>query len=234
MPLKYPAKGGKEFAKVSPGLHVAVCYMVVDVGLQPGHGKYPDPKRQLRLQFEVPGETIEYEKDGKTVTGPMTIGTFYTASMSSKALLRKALEGWRNKKFSDAEAEEFDIATILGKPCQIQVMHSDDGQYANITAILPAPKGCKEKATNKLVFFANDGTNDGIDNVPEWLQQKITAQLDPAVANPPPPLNQPSVRPTIPNSRTSQSSSNADEQEASRAAARAAQEQPEFDDEIPF
>ncbi len=227
MPLNYSAKGGgKEFEKLSPGLHVAVCYMIVDVGLQPGSVKFPDPKRKVRLQFETPGETITYEKNGETITGPMTIGAWYTASMHENANLRKQLESWRNKRFTDGEAEAFDIASILGKPCQIQVMHSDDGQYANIMSILPAPRGCKEVATNKLVFFANDGTNEGADDLPPWLAEKVTNQLDPAVAKPPPPVN-------APGTRAAPRASDRDEQEASRAQAREDEGAP-FDDPIPF
>jgi hypothetical protein len=179
----------------------------------------------VRLQFEVPGETVTYEKDGQEVTGPMTIGAFYTASMHENANLRKQLESWRNKRFSDAEAEAFDIGSILGKPCQIQVMHSDDGKYANIMSILPAPKDCKEKATNKLVFYANDGTNEGADDLPKWLSEKVMNQLDPAVAKPPPPLNQKAPPKTTMSGKTAayagMTASEIDAQEASRAAARA-------------
>lgn len=232
MPLKYPAKGGKEFEKVPAGLHVAVCYLVADVGLQPGSAAFPDPKRKVRLQFEIPGETVTYEKDGKEVVGPMTIGAFFTASMNAKAILRKSLESWRGKKFSDAEAEQFDIARILGKPCQIQVMHTDDGQYANIANVLPPPKSCKEKATNKLVFYSTEEDAQFAD-LPKWLQEKVENQLDPAPAAP-----KTGPTPTSGSTRTTSSRTDPDEQEASHAAAKAAQKEPvgEFidDSEIPF
>ena len=48
----YSAKGSKEFEKVSAGTHLAVCTLVADVGLQPGSGKFPDPKVKIYHQPE--------------------------------------------------------------------------------------------------------------------------------------------------------------------------------------
>ena len=219
MPLNYPASGGKDFAKCSPGLHLAICNLVADIGLQAGSGKFPDPKRKLYLRFEVPGERIEYEKDGVTKEGPMTIGTYFTASMNAKALLRKALENWRGKKFTDQEAELFDVSSILGKPCQIQVMHSDDGKYANIANILPAPKGCKEKAENPTLFYSTE-QDQQYDKLPKWLQEKIDGQLGEATPS------------TTANSTTT--STNKSKSASERAAMEPSHVPDDFADEIPF
>src|SRR5690606_8381199 len=93
--LPVGGNGGGDFKRAPAGSHVAVCNLVADCGLQPGfEGK---PQRKIYVRFEIPSERVEYEKDGKQVEGPLTIGSFYTASMNEKATLRKHLEGWRGR-----------------------------------------------------------------------------------------------------------------------------------------
>ena len=102
MPLKFPAKSGAgDFEPVAAGTHIAICDMVVYLGVQPGSGMYPKPKPQVFIRFELPNERIDFEKDVKKMNGPAVIGKRYTASMNEKATLRKDLEGWRGKSFTD-------------------------------------------------------------------------------------------------------------------------------------
>ena len=180
MMMKFKATGGGEdFKRCPAGSHLAVCNMVADVGLQPGSRMYPNPKHKIYVRFEVPSERVEYEKDGKKVEGPITIGTYYTASMSEKATLRKHLEGWRSKKFTDAEAEDFDVSAILGKACMLSVVEteSDGKTYSNIANIGAVPKGLPPmQAENPLLYYAADDEKQ-FDKLPEWLQKKIGEQL---------------------------------------------------------
>lgn len=174
--------GGGDFKRAPAGSHIAVCNMVADVGLQPGSQQYPAPKRKLYLRFEIPGERVEYEKDGKQVEGPLTIGSFYTASMNEKATLRKHLEGWRGKGFSDDEAASFDVSKLLGKACMLTVIETDSGgkTYSNITGIGRLPKGIPDpQAENDLLYFADDDQS-GFSKLPKWLQEKIEGQIRPS------------------------------------------------------
>jgi len=180
--MKFKASGGGEdFKRCPAGSHIAVCNMVADVGLQPGSRMYPNPKHKIYVRFEVPAERVEYEKDGKKIEGPITIGSYYTASMSEKATLRKHLEGWRSRKFTDAEAEDFDVSTILGKACMLSVVEteSDGKTYSNIANIGAVPKGLPAmQAENGLLYYAPDNQAQ-YSNLPEWLQKKIGEQLKP-------------------------------------------------------
>lgn len=182
MAMKFKATGGGEdFKRCPAGSHLAVCNMVADVGLQPGSRMYPNPKHKIYVRFEVPAERVEYEKDGKKIEGPITIGTYYTASMSEKATLRKHLEGWRSKKFTDAEAEDFDVSAILGKACMLSVVEteSDGKTYSNIANIGAVPKGLPPmQAENPLLYYAADDEKQ-FNKLPEWLQKKIGEQLKP-------------------------------------------------------
>ena len=180
MPMSFSAKGGNvEFKTVPSGSHIAICNIVADIGLQPGTTLFPKPKQQIFVRFEIPNERVQYEKDGRKFDLPATIGMFFTASMHENANLRKQLEGWRGKMFTDAEAEAFDVASILGKPCMLSVVEavSAGKTYANIKGISGIPRGVTVAAAeNKLLYYAEDNRTM-FEELPEWLRKKIDAQL---------------------------------------------------------
>lgn len=182
MAMKFKATGnGEDFKRAPAGSHIAVCNLVADVGLQPGSRMYPNPKHKIYIRFEIPAERVEYEKDGQKIEGPITIGSYYTASMSEKATLRKHLEGWRGRKFTDAEAEDFDVSAILGKACMLSVIENEhDGKtFSNIASIGGLPKGLPAPtAENPLLYYAPDDDSKH-DRLPEWLRKKIDEQLAP-------------------------------------------------------
>jgi hypothetical protein len=183
--MKFPAKASGDFAICPAGNHVAICNAVVDLGMQPGSGQYPDPKHQVYIRFELPTEQIKYVKDGVEVSGPMSIGRTFTASMSEKANLRKFIESWFGKKFpNDNAAADFDHAALLGRRCLLNVTHTEkDGRsYANIANATPIPKGmvADQQQHNGSLYFdltAGDQT-ETFNRLPEWLQKKINERLD--------------------------------------------------------
>ena len=114
------------------------------------------PKQKVYFRFELPNERIEYTKDGVLKEGPQTIGTFHTASMNKKALMRAMLENWRGRKFTDDEAADFDIRNVLGRACLINVVEdTKDGKtYSNIANVMPLPKGTPAPvAENPLLYY---------------------------------------------------------------------------------
>lgn len=177
MPLPVSETSGGNFKKVPQGTHAAVCNMVVDLGLQESTF---GTKHQVYLRFEIPGERIEWEKDGQKHEGPMTIGATYTASLSEKANLRRDLESWRGRAFTADELKAFDVFKVLGAPCLITVTHKESGPkvYANITGITALPKGMdKPIAENELLRYSPDEPQD-FEKLPEWLQKKIETQVE--------------------------------------------------------
>lgn len=181
MTMTFPTGGTtSDFKRVPAGSHIAVCNLIADCGMQPGSQLYPNPKHKLYVRFEIPAERVEYEKDGQTIEGPMTIGSFYTASMNEKATLRKHLESWRGRSFTDEEAAQFDVSAILGKACMLSVVHSEAGgkTYANIASIGAMPKGVPiPKAENPLLYYDDSSPAVDLDKLPKWLQDKINGQL---------------------------------------------------------
>lgn len=181
--------GGKDFKKVPPGAHFAICNMVVDCGLQEGFGGKPQHKVYLR--WEVPDERVEYEKDGRRIEGPCSVGTMYTLSLSEKANLRKTLENWRGRAFTAEELKGFDITQVLGKCCQIMVTHSEDGKYANVTGVMGISRDQKERATKAkpenqpLAFSIEDYDERVYQALPNWLKEKIQQRLEAPTDSPP-------------------------------------------------
>jgi hypothetical protein len=181
--MKFAAKASKDFETAPAGNHVAICTGIVDLGIQPGSGMYPDPKHQVYLRFELPTESVTYQKDGKDVTGPMSVGRTFTASMSEKANLRKLVESWFGKKFqSDDAAADFDLKTLLGRKCLLNIQHTEKGgkTYANINAATPIPKGMSGDypQVNASVYFSLSSSDDAVYNaLPKWLKEKIDNRI---------------------------------------------------------
>jgi hypothetical protein len=182
----------KDFKKVPPGAHFAICNMVVDCGMQEGFQK--KAQRKIYLRWEVPDERVSYEKDGQQHEGPCSIGRFYTLSLSEKANLRKDLENWRGKSFTADELKGFDIEALLGKPCQIMVTHDSDGTktYANVTGVMGVSRDQKERAKatkpeNDLISFSLDNPDQRtFEKLPNWLKEKIDARIEPEDIKPSP------------------------------------------------
>ena len=181
--MKFAAKSSVEFTTVPAGNYVAICNAVVDLGMQPGRGMYPDPKHEVYVRFELPTEPIKYTKDGVEITGPMSIGRTFTASMSEKANLRKFIEGWFSKKFpTNDAAADFDLALILGKKCLVNITHTEKGEktYANINAATPIPKGMTadyQQHNPSLFYDLQDPDQGTFNKLPEWLQKKLNERL---------------------------------------------------------
>lgn len=176
MSLRYKSKGG-DGKQISAGSHIGVCDIVADLGLQ--ESEFYGTKRKVYIRFEVPAERWKYEKDGKQLEAPGVIGVILTASMHKKATLRQRLEGWRGRAFSEAEAEEFNLESVLGKPAMLTVQHnSSDGKtYANIVAISPLPKGMSAPGAELALLLYHDGDKSMYSALPEWLRKKIDEQV---------------------------------------------------------
>lgn len=173
--------GGRDFKPVPAGTHVAVCNMIVDLGMQPGF-EGGAPQRKVYIGWEVPGETVEWtDKEGNPQTGPMKIGRQYTLSLNEKATLRAHLENWRGKAFTAEELKGFDLFNIANKACLIGVTHKTTGDktYANVSSVMSLPKGTPAVVAKGAILLYPDPSDPGVfERLPEWLQKRINEQLD--------------------------------------------------------
>lgn len=177
------AGGGGDFKPVPPGNHRGICSMVVDLGNQLVQSQqFGDKvKHQVYIAWELPDEQITWtDKDGNERTGPMRIGKTYTLSTHENANLRRDLESWRGKQFSEAEAEAFDVAKLAGVPALINVAHKAGGNgktYANVVAVTPLPKSMERPSAYDGVLVYDADNVATFDHLPEWLQKKIQDQV---------------------------------------------------------
>ncbi len=114
--------GGGTFTPVPPGMYLARCYRIVDLGTQKSEylGQIKNlPK--VMLQFEVHGED-DAGKPLVTAKGePMSISKNFTLSLAEKATLRKDLQTWRGKEFTADELRGFQIDNVLGAWAMIAI-----------------------------------------------------------------------------------------------------------------
>ena len=143
---------------VPEGVHIAVNYAVCDLGTQ--ESKF-GPARKVLLIWELPEQRIQMERDGKQIDMPRAISARFTLSLNEKASLRRCLESWRGRSFTAQELKGFDLAAVLGKPLQIQVMKavSKEGrEYSKPAAYMALPKGMQTpEPENETILFFYDG-----------------------------------------------------------------------------
>lgn len=158
MPL-YTSGGSADFKIPEAGMWQGRCVAVIDLGTHTDPkflNEAGKPKRahKVQIQWELPEQMIEFEGEQR----PMMVTKRYTLSHHEKAGLRKDLESWYGKKFSDKDLEQkggFDVEKLLGRPALLNISHSDDGKFANVASINPMRKSDQEPpAITKNRFFS--------------------------------------------------------------------------------
>lgn len=165
---------GGDFKPIPEGTYIALCVRVIDLGTQISSFQGADKlQRKVLIAWEVPDEMVEFDGEKR----PALIMQRYTASLSDKATLRKHLEAWRGRRFTEEELRGFDLKNVLGKGCQIQVLHSENGAYANVAAIMALPKGVPAPDPHHpLVHFSLD-EGEFSEGIYDGLSDKLKAQI---------------------------------------------------------
>lgn len=168
------SSSGGDFKPIPEGTYVAVCVRLIDLGTQITTFKGVDKlQRKVLIAWEVPDEIVEFDGEKR----PALIMQRYTASLADKANLRKHLEAWRGRRFTEDELRGFDLFNVLGKGCQIQVLHSEDGAYANIAAIMALPKGLPAPVPfHPLINFSLD-KGEFSESLYDSLSDKLKQQI---------------------------------------------------------
>lgn len=175
--------GGGDFTPMPTGNHVSVCNMVVDLGKQRTVSQQfgEKIKHQCYIRWETPDEQMEWtDRDGNKQSGNRVIGKTYTVSLHENANLRRDLESWRGRPFTEEELKGFDLSKLLGVPGMVNVTHEHKNgkTYANVAAVTPLPKSLKENPPqSSLGLLLHDDDTNAYDDLPEWLQKKIDEQI---------------------------------------------------------
>ena len=175
MGLKAPSGNNTSRAIAPEGAFVARCYQIVDLGTTMQTGQFPGKKRKVQFIFELPTELHQFA-EGESEK-PFYARSIYNLSMNEKAVLRRDIESWAGKKMSNEIAENFDIFTLLGKPCMVNITHvtKGDATYANIIGMSPVPKGlvCPPAFNSALCYNTEEHDEDVFNQLPEFIQDKI-------------------------------------------------------------
>lgn len=163
---------GGDFEIAPAGVFLARCYQMVDIGTHTFNYMGSDKDvRKVYLFWELLKDSSGQPVDG----APIVFGS-YTLSMHKKSKLRPLLEQWRGQPFTDQEASNFNLTSLLDKFCTVQIVHSESGErtYANVNTIM-ATKDKAEGVRPVLAFSVSEPDGQVMAQLPEWLQKKIEA-----------------------------------------------------------
>lgn len=178
MPLyaQLPQKTQREL--IPTGNYPARVYEIIELGTVDGQWMGEAKKtHKIRVGFELPTEKRVFdEKKGEQ---PMVISKEMALSFGDLAGLRKIIEAVEGKKITDAEAVNYDVLSIIGKPLLVTVSHSEPNEqgitYANATTFSPLIKGLTvEPLHNKIRVLTYEKWDEQLyQSLPEFLKEKI-------------------------------------------------------------
>lgn len=173
---------GGERTLTPAGNFSARCYSMVHMGTIEeeimGQKKHLN---KVRITWELPTEKkIFKEENGEQ---PFSISKEFTLSLHEKATLRKFLESWRGKGFTEEEAKKFNIAKLIGVPCLLNIIHktSKSGNiYADIASVSLMPKvmTCPEQINESVIFTINQPDWGIFEKFPDFLKDKIKSSQE--------------------------------------------------------
>ena len=165
--------------KIAPaGNHMARLYSIIDLGHQSvewaGESKI---MHKVVFTWELHGDDDAGEPlktdDGK----PLIVSKRYTVSLGEQARLRQDLEAWSNKKMSAEDRKNFDLKNLLGKFCMVNITHSEDGKYANISGISPVPTALRNQMPDgvnaPVHFWLAEFDQTKYEALPKYYREKI-------------------------------------------------------------
>lgn len=188
--MSFIVESGGNFERCPVGAHLARCYRIVDLGTQ--KSEYMGEVKHLHkimLGWEVHG----VDDNGKPLTmrdgRPFALFKNYTLSWSEKANLRLDLQSWRGKSFDQEEMRKFDLKTVLGAWCMLNVIErpgTNGNIYSNVNGVTPVPAIIKQSGLPKAInpdeifnlqepdmaIFANfsDNLKAKITSSPQWKE----------------------------------------------------------------
>lgn len=164
--------GNVSIEKLENGVYTAISSMIIDLGLQVSE-KFDKTQRKMMILWNILGEEVEINNEKL----PRTMSKEYSFSLGEKSNLRKDLQAWRGKTFTDDELQGFNILNVLNKPCQLQIILEEKNgkKYNDIASIMALPKGTNIEALETVSHFDIEDVETWINwcKIPTWIQDKI-------------------------------------------------------------
>jgi len=135
----------KEYLIATEGQAVGVCCDLIDHGnVKVTYQGHESIKRKFSFVFELPEINENTHKR-------FTVRQRFTASLHENSRLRPFLESWRGKPFAEPDIESLRALgpqelrnRFYGVCALLNIIHSDDGKWANIQSIMPLPREMKK------------------------------------------------------------------------------------------
>lgn len=173
---------GNNYQPIEAGTYPARCYQMVHIGTVTENVMGSEKTlNKVRITWEIPTELKEFKAgEGEK---PYVVSKEFTLSLHEKATLRKFLESWRGKNFTDDEAKSFDITKLLGVACMISITHktTQSGKtYAEISNVSPVMKGFTvPPQINPSVELNYENFDFNVFNsLPEYIRNKMKESVD--------------------------------------------------------
>lgn len=175
----YAEKPDTDFQQVEPGTYVARCYSMIEIGtVETEFNGEKKKSKKVNITWELPTEmAVFHEEKGLE---PFVVSKTYTLSMHEKSALRKDLESWRGKGYTEDEAKRFDITKLLGQPCILSVIHQPGKadptrNYVVISSISKLMKGqdCPQQINPTRLLCYDDFNWEVFDNLSDYMKDKI-------------------------------------------------------------
>lgn len=168
--MKIKDRAKPKIPAVEPGVYMAVCVGVIDLGEQYSE-MYKSYSNKVKFVWALPSETIEI--DGKTEERQLS--REFSIATKSTSKLRTFLGSWNSKNYTDEEYMELDLFEQVGKPCQLNVVLNNTGEYANVDSIMPIPRGMPAPVSQTAFFtWDMDHWDDAaFEKLPAWTQEQI-------------------------------------------------------------
>lgn len=172
-------KEGGDFQQVEPGTYPARCYSMIELGtIETEFNGEKKKAHKVMITWELPTETAVFKEEKGPE--PYAVSKTYTLSMHEKSTLRKDLESWRGKGFTEEEVRRFDITKLLGQPCLLSVIHQPGKtdptkSYTVISSISKMIKGmeCPAQINPTRVLSFEQFNWEVYESLSEYVKDKI-------------------------------------------------------------
>jgi hypothetical protein len=163
------AKAGSTFLPAPAGVHCATCVDTID------HGMLKvvfQGKEQQKHKISIVWQIDENLPDGR----PFLVRRRYTCSLHEKATLRRDLESWRGRAFTDEELQAFDLECLLSAGALVNIIHEqrNGSTYANVASVMKLPRNMTAPQVRDYVrVFDRPAQTDGAEDALEITDDDV-------------------------------------------------------------
>jgi hypothetical protein len=164
------------FTPPPAGIHVARCFACIALGTRPA-GEMAAGRKRVLIMWEIPAVRIWSDAHEREIAA--VAHKEYTASLHPQSNLLPDLEDWRGRKFTKEQADAFELFSVVGKTCRIEISHGlsqTNKLKAKIEKITPLNSfQCPPPEHQPVAYDIEMGQNAVFQLIEPWVQKKIMA-----------------------------------------------------------